>query len=54
MDLLLHSIDGHKYHIIFVDHFCKYIWLYPLKKKSDTTQIFILFKALVEIFSKFQ
>ena len=27
------SQDGFKYYVIFVDHFTKYIWLYPLKKK---------------------
>lgn len=28
------SIDGFKYYLIFVDHYFKYIWLYPLKKKK--------------------
>ena len=27
------SQDGFKYYVIFVDHFTKYIWFYPLKKK---------------------
>ena len=26
----IHSHDGFKYYIIFVDHFMKYIWFYPL------------------------
>lgn len=46
----LHSYDGYKYYIIFVDHFTKYIWLYPLKRKSDTKEVFIRYKALVEKF----
>lgn len=46
----INSFDGHKYYLIFVDHYSKYIWLYPLKKKSDTEQIFIRFHSLVENF----
>lgn len=46
----VHSIDNFKYYILFVDHFTKYIWLYPLKCKSDVRDVFIRFKALVEKF----
>lgn len=46
----IYSYDGYKYYLIFVDHFSKYIWLYPMKKKSDTKTIFIRFKSLVENF----
>lgn len=42
------SHDGFKYYLIFIDLFSKYIWLYPLKLKSDTKNVFIRFKALVE------
>lgn len=45
---LVHSLDGFKYYVIFVDHFTKYIWFYPLKNKSDTKSVFIRFKSLVE------
>lgn len=45
---LISSIDNFKYYIIFVDHHTKYIWLYPLQRKSDTHDVFIRFKALVE------
>ena len=45
------SHDGYRYYVIFVDHFTKYIWFYPLKHKSDTTLTFIKFKALVETIS---
>lgn len=44
----LYSFDGFKYYIIFVDHFTKYMWLYPMKHKSDTSSIFPRFQALVE------
>ena len=46
----VYSIDNFKYYVIFVDHFTKYIWLYPLQRKSDTREVFIHFKALVENF----
>ncbi|KAG7593974.1 Ribonuclease H-like superfamily [Arabidopsis thaliana x Arabidopsis arenosa] len=42
------SIDGYKYYVIFVDHFTKYTWLYPLKTKTQVAQIFPIFKSLVE------
>ncbi|XP_055959642.1 fatty acid amide hydrolase-like isoform X5 [Mercurialis annua] len=42
------SIHGHKYYLLFVDHFTKYVWLYPLQAKSEVAAIFPLFQALVE------
>ncbi|KAK1408451.1 hypothetical protein QVD17_40235 [Tagetes erecta] len=42
------SFDGFKYYIIFVDHFTKYIWIYPLKRKSDSLDTFTRFQRLVE------
>ena len=42
------SYDNLKYYIIFVDHFTKYMWLYPIKNKSDSLTIFIHFQKLVE------
>jgi len=42
------SIDNFKYYVIFIDHFSKYVWLYPLKFKSDVSTIFPIFKNLVE------
>lgn len=44
----LYSIDGFKYYVVFVDHFTRYIGLYPFKQKSLVAQIFPRFKALVE------
>ncbi|XP_021602587.1 uncharacterized protein LOC110607743 [Manihot esculenta] len=42
------SIDSFKYYLIFVDHFTKYIWFYPLIAKSDVSLIFPAFQKLVE------
>ena len=42
------SIDCFFYYVIFVDHFIKHIWLYPLRLKSDVYTIFLKFKAVVE------
>ncbi|KAJ9547961.1 hypothetical protein OSB04_020504 [Centaurea solstitialis] len=42
------SQDGFKYYVIFVDHFTKYIWFYPLQRKSDVHEVFKRFKVLVE------
>lgn len=44
----IRSLDGYLYYLIFVDHFLKYIWLYPLKNKSDVSIIFPKFKSIVE------
>ena len=42
------SSDGFLYYVIFVDHFTKYTWLYPMKNKSDVYHIFPQYKRLVE------
>lgn len=42
------SIDNYKYYVIFVDHYTRYSWLYPMKFKSQVRDIFTSFKALVE------
>lgn len=42
------SINDFKYYVIFVDHYTRYTWLYPLKKKSQVHDVFQRFKALVE------
>lgn len=44
----VYSIDGYKYYVIFVDHFTHYVWLYPLRRKSDVLETFTRFKKLVE------
>ncbi|KAK0598258.1 hypothetical protein LWI29_033060 [Acer saccharum] len=46
------SKDDYKYYVLFVDHFTKYMWMYPLKNKSDVHDVFGRFKTLVEKFFK--
>ena len=41
-------IDDFNYYVIFVDHYTRYTWRYPLKKKSQVHDVFQRFKALVE------
>ncbi|KAG7572644.1 Reverse transcriptase RNA-dependent DNA polymerase [Arabidopsis suecica] len=42
------SVDNSKYYLIFVDHYTRYTWFYPMKHKSQVKEIFPVFKALVE------
>ena len=42
------SLDGFSYYLLIVDHFTKYVWLFPMKFKSDTLPIFTKFKAMIE------
>ena len=42
------SHDNNKYYVIFVDHYSRYTWLYPLQKKSQVKDVFLAFKPLVE------
>ena len=42
------SSDGFHYYVIFVDHFTKYIWFYPLRCKSNVHSTFVALKQLVE------
>ncbi|KAL4561418.1 hypothetical protein LXL04_033584 [Taraxacum kok-saghyz] len=44
------SIDQFQYYVIFVDFYSKYVWLYPMKRKSDVAILFPQFKSLVEKF----
>ncbi|CAI0429485.1 unnamed protein product, partial [Linum tenue] len=44
------SIDGYSYYLVIVDHFTRYTWIYPLKRKSDVLSVFIAFKTLIENF----
>ena len=46
------SVDNYKYYVVFIDHYSRYRWLYPLKQKSQVKEVFIAYKALVE--KKFQ
>ncbi|XP_010445567.1 PREDICTED: uncharacterized protein LOC104728255 [Camelina sativa] len=42
------SHQNYKYYLIVVDHFTRYTWFYPLKRKSDVKKKIIAYKALVE------
>jgi len=44
------AISGDHYYINFVHHYNKYVWLYPLIKKSDAFSIFLEFKIHVKKF----
>ncbi|KAL4570097.1 hypothetical protein LXL04_025748 [Taraxacum kok-saghyz] len=42
------SNDGFTYYVTFVDYYSRYIWLYPMKRKSDVSTLFPQFRSLVE------
>ncbi|KAI0522751.1 hypothetical protein KFK09_005136 [Dendrobium nobile] len=42
------SHSGFQYYVRFVDNFSRFTWIYPIKFKSEVTDIFINFKNLVE------
>lgn len=42
------SISGYHYYIVFIDDFSRFIWLYPMKVKSDSVTCFLHFKKMVE------
>jgi hypothetical protein len=42
------SNNSARYYVIFVDHFSKFTWFYPIACKSDVSSIFPKFQAYVE------
>ncbi|GJR75693.1 ribonuclease H-like domain-containing protein [Tanacetum coccineum] len=44
----LSSITGIKYYVLFLDHFSHYLWVYPLRNKSDAFSKFVHFRAFVK------
>jgi hypothetical protein len=44
----IQSISGCKYHVVFIDDFFRYTWIYPLYQKSEVFDTFVKFKLLVE------
>jgi hypothetical protein len=42
------SLGGCHYHVVFIDDFSHYCWLYPLCQNSDVFLSFVKFKSLVE------
>ena len=41
------SVNGFRYYILFVDHYSRFSWLYPLKSKSEAFTKFVHFNAMV-------
>jgi len=35
----INTTSGYKYYLVFVDHFTRYKWIYPLKSKIDASSI---------------
>lgn len=44
----INCISGHKYYISFLDDYSRYVWLFPLKAKSEADHAFVQFKNFVE------
>ena len=42
------GLDGSRYYLLFVDHYTKYMWFYPMATKSSVSTIFPQFKIFVE------
>ncbi|XP_048335502.2 retrovirus-related Pol polyprotein from transposon RE2 isoform X1 [Ziziphus jujuba] len=42
------SKEGYKYYIQFLDDYSRYVWIYPLKTKSEALAIFSSFHVMVE------
>ncbi|KAJ0816493.1 putative RNA-directed DNA polymerase [Helianthus annuus] len=42
------SCDGHNYFLLCVDHYSRFMWIFPLKLKSDVFNIFKQFLVTVE------
>ncbi|KAI3748202.1 hypothetical protein L6452_11132 [Arctium lappa] len=43
----LTSLSGYKYYILFLDDFSHFLWVFPLRVKSDVFQAFSTFRAYV-------
>nr|GEY08400.1 protein DETOXIFICATION 16-like [Tanacetum cinerariifolium] len=44
----LSSVSDIKYYVLFLDQFSHYLWVYPLRNKSDALSKFIHFRAFVK------
>lgn len=42
------SICGFKYYVVYIDDFFKYLWLFPLRCKSDVSSVFSKLKTQIE------
>lgn len=43
---LVYSRDDYRYYISYVDDHIRYTWIYPLKLKSEASEVFKLVKTL--------
>ena len=43
----VHSLSGCRYYVLFLDDFSHYLWVYPLRRKSDVFSKFLHFSAYV-------
>ena len=44
----VHSTTGAKYYVSFLDDYSKFLWLFPIKLKSDVENVFLNFQTYVE------
>lgn len=42
------SFSGYRYYVVFMDDYSRYVWLYPLKRKSEVYNYFVSFVAFVK------
>ncbi|KAJ9536157.1 hypothetical protein OSB04_un000658 [Centaurea solstitialis] len=42
------SFGGFKYYVVFLDHYSHFLWVYPLRQKSDVFAKFLQFRAYVK------
>ena len=42
------SVQGFRYYVVFIDHYSRFTWFYPLKLKSDFFSTFVMFQKLIE------
>lgn len=42
------SMTGYKYYIVLLDYFMHFIWVFPLRAKSDVFDVFTYFHAYVK------
>ncbi|KAG7584280.1 Reverse transcriptase RNA-dependent DNA polymerase [Arabidopsis suecica] len=42
------SVQGFRFYVVFIDNYSRFCWLYPLKLKSDVSEVFKSFQSLVE------
>ncbi|KAJ0494831.1 putative RNA-directed DNA polymerase [Helianthus annuus] len=44
----INSFYGHRYFLLCVDHYTRYMWLFPIQHKSDVSHIFKQFHTMAE------